>query len=61
MFILYFYFFVGAQVNVTDEYGQSPLYWAAREDKFKVAELLLQKGEFMFLHFWFSICCIVVV
>ena len=51
MFILYFHFFVGAQVNVTDEYGQSPLYWAAREDKFKVAELLLQKGEFMFLHF----------
>ena len=51
MFILYFYFFVGAQVNVMDEYGQSPLYWAAREGKFKVAELLLQKGEFMFLHF----------
>ena len=58
LFILYSSFFVGAEVNVTDEDGSSPLHWAAIYENFKLAELLLQKGEFKFLHFQFSICCI---
>lgn len=33
-----------AQVNVTDEDGWSPLYWAAYRGSIKLAELLLQKG-----------------
>ena len=45
---MYFSFFVGAPVNITDEGGRSPLYWAAGWDNFKVAEALLQKGEFIF-------------
>ena len=51
LFILYSSFFVGAEVNVTDEYGRSPLYWAVINDNFKLAENLLQKGEFNILHF----------
>ena len=45
---MYFSFFVGAPVNVTDEYGWSPLHLAAERGNFKVAEALLQKGEFIF-------------
>ena len=45
---MYFSFFVGAPVNVTDEDGWSPLHWAAVKGNFKVAEALLQKGEFIF-------------
>ena len=48
LFIMYFSFFVGAPVNVTDEDGWSPLHWAARQGNFQVAEALLQKGEFIF-------------
>ena len=51
LFILYSSFFVGAEVNVTNEDGRRPLYWAVYNGKYKVAELLLQKGEFNFLHF----------
>ena len=54
-------FFVGAEVNVTDWYGRSPLYWAAYNGKYKLAEHLLQKGEFNFLHFRFSVCCIIMM
>ena len=61
LFILYSSFFVGAEVNVTDEDGWSALHWAALKDKYKLAELLLQKGEFNFLHFRFSVCCIMMV
>ena len=45
---MYFSFFVGAPVNVTDEVGWSPLHLAAFNGKCKVAEALLQKGEFIF-------------
>ena len=45
---MYFSFFVGAPVNVMDEDGWSPLHWAAIKGNFKVAEALLQKGEFIF-------------
>ena len=48
LFIVYFSFFVGAPVNVADEDGWSPLYLAAVQGNFKVAEALLQKGEFIF-------------
>ena len=51
LYILYSFFFVGAEVNVTDGNGWSPLHWAALEDMYELAELLLQKGEFNFLHF----------
>ena len=43
--------FVGAEVNVTDSNGRSPLYWAAYKGNWGLAEHLLQKGEFNFLHF----------
>ena len=46
-----FFFLLGAPVNVTDEFGQSPLHYAAIKGNCKVADILLQKGEFMFLHF----------
>ena len=48
LFILYFSFFVGAAVNVTDGGGWSPLHWAAYNGNCTVAEALLQKGEFIF-------------
>ena len=49
LFILYSSFFVGASLNVTDEhFGWSPLHFAARHN-LEVAQLLLQKGEFIFL------------
>ena len=46
--ILYSSFFVGAEVNITDEDGESPLHWAALKGNCKVADILLQKGEFIF-------------
>ena len=61
LFILYSSFFVGAEVNVMDGNGRSPLYWAAYNDMLELAEHLLQKGEFNFLHFQFSVCCIMMV
>ena len=55
-------FFVGAaEVNVTDGNGRSPLSWAVFNDNIELAEHLLQKGEFNFLHFRFGVCCIVMV
>ena len=47
--------YIGAEVLVSDEDGRSPLYWAAYNGKYKLAEHLLQKGEFNFLHFRFSV------
>ena len=54
-------FFVGAEVNVTDGSGRNPLYWAVCNENIKLAEHLVQKGEFNFLHFRFSVCCIMMV
>ena len=56
-----FSFFVGAEVNVTDPGFGSPLYWAVLNDNTELAEHLLQKGEFNFLHFRFSVCCVMMV
>ena len=61
LFILYYSFCVGAEVNVTDEDGWSALHWGALNGKYKLAERLLKKGEFNFLHFRFSVCCIMMV
>ena len=61
LFILYSSFFVGADVLVSDEDGRTPLYWAAYNGQYKLAEHLLQKGEFNFLHFRFSVCCTMMV
>ena len=47
-FILCFSFFVGAPVNVADVFGRSPLHYAAVKGHCKLAEVLLQKGEFIF-------------
>ena len=43
-----FLYFVGASLNVTNEYKYSPLHFAARYNNLEVAQLLLQKGEFSF-------------
>ena len=48
LFILYSSVFVGASLNVTDEYERSPLHWAARHNGLEVAQLMQQKGEFSF-------------
>ena len=51
LFILYSSFFLGAEVNVTDKDGWSALHWAAQNGENGLAECLLQRGEFNFLHF----------
>ena len=44
-----FLYFVGASLNLTDEYyGLSPLHRAAEYDNLKVAQLLLRKGVLSF-------------
>ena len=50
LFILYSSVFVGASLNVKDEYfRQSPLHFAAEYNNLEVVQLLLQKGELSFL------------
>ena len=43
-----FLYFVGASLNVTDEYENSPLHFAAAYNNLEVTQLLLQKGELSF-------------